>query len=279
MLLYLLSTNKIMKELYCNNCGKSGHLYSQCKIPITSIGFIVFRIFNNKLQYLMIRRKDTLGFIDFMRGKYSIYNRQYILNMLNQMTVEEKNVLLLHDFDSLWKKIWGNEKLSCQYKSEEVSSSEKFNLLKSGIYINGKREYSLEDLIYESNKISNWSEAEWGFPKGRRNFQEKDFECALREFSEETGITDNKLINIQNILPFEEIFTGSNYKSYKHKYYVAFNKNNNIGVDNFQKTEVSNMDWFDYSVCQTLIRPYNLEKKKILTKVNKTLQMYKLFYC
>ena len=278
MLLYLLSTNKIMNELYCNNCGKSGHLYSQCKIPITSIGFIVFRIFNNKLQYLMIRRKDTLGFIDFMRGKYSIYNREYILNMLNQMTVEEKNVLLLYDFDSLWKKIWGNEKLSCQYKSEEVSSSEKFNLLKSGIYINGKREYSLEDLIYESNKISNWSEAEWGFPKGRRNFQEKDFECALREFSEETGITDNNLINIQNILPLEEIYTGSNYKSYKHKYFLAYMTNKNIPEKSFQKSEVSKIAWKDYNDVINSIRKYNLEKKDIIEQINKILLRYNLYY-
>ena len=59
----------------CRACGKIGHLYNQCKLPITSIGFIVFRILNKQLQYLMIRRKDTLGFIDFMRGKYSINNK------------------------------------------------------------------------------------------------------------------------------------------------------------------------------------------------------------
>ena len=54
---------------YCNNCGKYGHLYHQCKTPITSFGIIVFRIKEDTPQYLMIRRKDTLGYIDFMRGK------------------------------------------------------------------------------------------------------------------------------------------------------------------------------------------------------------------
>ena len=83
-----------MNEYYCNNCGKVGHLYNQCKLPITSIGFVVFRIHENKLQYLMIRRKDTLGFIDFMRGKYSVYDKYYIINMLNQMTVQEKSQLI-----------------------------------------------------------------------------------------------------------------------------------------------------------------------------------------
>jgi hypothetical protein len=74
-----------MNDNYCNNCGKHGHLYHQCKMPITSIGIIAFRYNKNRqnidntngvLEYLMIRRKDTLGYIDFMRGKYSVYNNR-----------------------------------------------------------------------------------------------------------------------------------------------------------------------------------------------------------
>ena len=76
-----------MKEYnFCNNCGKHGHLFHQCKNPITSIGIIVFNIddFNN-IEFLMIRRKDTLGHIDFMRGKYNVNNKHYILNMLKNV--------------------------------------------------------------------------------------------------------------------------------------------------------------------------------------------------
>jgi hypothetical protein len=64
-----------MNESYCNNCGKQGHLYHQCKMPITSIGLITFRIYNDEIQYLMICRKDTLGYIDFLRGKYVKWRR------------------------------------------------------------------------------------------------------------------------------------------------------------------------------------------------------------
>ena len=58
----------------CNNCGKQGHLFHQCKLPITSYGIILFRKSESGLQYLMIRRKDSFGYIDFIRGKYSPYN-------------------------------------------------------------------------------------------------------------------------------------------------------------------------------------------------------------
>ena len=68
-----------MTQMYCNNCGKRGHSFYKCKLPITSYGVIAFRhnpVTGNK-EYLMICRKHTLGFIDFMRGKYVVYNKYY----------------------------------------------------------------------------------------------------------------------------------------------------------------------------------------------------------
>jgi len=265
---------------YCNNCGKTGHLYHQCKLPITSFGIIAFRIHDNQLQYLMIRRKDTLGYIDFMRGKYSVFNKDYIINMLKQMTIEEKELLGIGDFDLLWKRIWGNHNISNQYKSEENISREKYNSLVQGILFKNEL-FTLKDLIEESNKFENeiWIEPEWGFPKGRRNYQESDFECALREFAEETGYDIKYINNIKNILPFEEIFTGSNYKSYKHKYYLTFmDSSNTTQTNNFEPTEVSKMEWKTYDECIQCIRHYNLEKKKLLTNINNTIKSFRLFY-
>ena len=66
----------------------------------------------------------------------------------------------------------------------------------------------VKTLIDEIQIQDIWVEPEWGFPKGRRNFMEKDYECALREFSEETGYDTNIIKNVNNLLPFEEIFTG-----------------------------------------------------------------------
>ena len=140
-----------MNDNYCNNCGKQGHLYHQCKMPITSIGIIVFRYNEqNNIEYLMIRRKDTLGFIDFMRGKYSIYNKEYLINMFKQMTNSEKERIRNMSFDELWKDIWKTEHISSQYKLEEVISKEKFNSLKNGIS-NTHIFYNIETIIEESN--------------------------------------------------------------------------------------------------------------------------------
>jgi 8-oxo-dGTP pyrophosphatase MutT (NUDIX family) len=261
-----------MKEYnFCNNCGKHGHLFHQCKNPITSIGIIVFNNTDN-LKYLMIRRKDSLGYVDFMRGKYPLYNKRYLLNIINEMTQSEKKDLLEKDFDTLWKQLWG-EHIGVQYRGEERVSKEKFNLLKLGIKLQNS-EYNLESLINDSEY--NWDEPEWGFPKGRRNYQEKDLCCALREFEEETGCNKNKLKIVYNLLPIEELFTGSNYKSYKHKYFIAY-MDINEDLDNFQKSEVSKIEWKTYNECIEQIRPYNLEKMDTLKRVDNILKSYSFF--
>merc|ERR1712167_450966 len=101
-----------------------------------------------------------------------------------------------------------------------------------------------------------WVETEWGFPKGRRNYNEKDLTCAIREFEEETGYKNDDFNIIYNILPYEEIFTGSNFKSYKHKYFICKLKNNVVNKTGFQKSEVSDMQWKSYKECLDSIRPY-----------------------
>ena len=78
-------------------------------------------------------------------------------------------------------------------------------------------------------------------------------------------------------MPFEEIFTGSNYKSYKHKYYVAFMENAKEDQMSYQDTEVSKMEWKTYDESIQAIRSYNLEKKEVLTRVDTLLNNYKLY--
>ena len=246
-------------------------------IPITSYGIVCFRKYKNNIEYLMICRKDSFGYIDFMRGKYSIYNKHYIMNMFKQMTDQEKRNLKTNDFDTLWQNIW-NEQGSLQYKFEETASRDKFNILVTGILINNEF-YNLNQLIDESYQYDKWTEAEWGFPKGRRNYQEKDYDCALREFTEETGIVSTKLHNIQNIIPYEELFMGSNYKSYKNKYYLMYIKSEDC-IENpmFEKTEVSKMEWKSYENCIESMRYYNFEKKQIITNIHNALQQSIQFF-
>ena len=277
---------------YCNNCGKNGHMYSNCSVPITSIGVIAFRNsseyekikeenkkgecececkLENKYEYLMIQRTDSFGYVEFIRGKYSLYNCQYIKNIIDEMTVYEKNNILTKPFNELWSLLWG-EYSGIQYRGEEQVSKNKFVQLKNGIEMSSGVKYNLESLI--SSSTTKWETAEWGFPKGRRNHQEKDLDCGFREFEEETGYDKFSLKLIHNVIPYEEIFIGSNIKSYKNKYYLSYMSRDTMQKNEYQKSEVKNMKWLSYKECMNIIRPYNVEKKSILTSVNNTLNKF-----
>ena len=48
-------------------------------------------------------------------------------------------------------------------------------------------------------------------------------------------------------------------------------------LNNFQVTEVSKLEWKTLDECLESIRPYNLEKKKLIKNINKVLQEYRLY--
>lgn len=258
----------------CNNCGKKGHVFSMCRLPITSLGVICFRKHESNIEVLMIRRKDSLGFVDFMRGRYDLYQKNHVLHLIDEMTIAEKELLCTKSFEELWEHLWGSSKLSKKYMKEKEQSLALFTSLKNGIHKDSDY-YTLESIVGEST--TTWNEPEWGFPKGRRNNNEKDLQSALREFEEETGIHSDNIMLLQNLLPLEEIFTGSNFKSYDHKYYVAQMKSHVVlDMDKYQKSEVSSIDWFSLGDAISKLRPYNFERKLIIHHLKKILETYSL---
>lgn len=255
------------KHIICKNCNKPFHTLKQCKYPITSYGIILLRTFNNELQYLMIRRKNSFGYIDFIKGQYSENSLEYLQKLFDEMSIEEKQFIKDNeDFNILWKRMWEDNDIKSNIFN---NSKQKFiNLKSSGI---------IQQLIDGSN--TNWIETEWEFPKGRRNYMEKDLECALREFEEETGINSNHIKLIENLLPFEETFVGTNDKIYKNKYFLAsINSDFNIfdELNNFQVSEVSKIEWKPLNNCNISIRPYNLEKINLINIIDKLAIEYEI---
>ena len=260
------SNTQIMSNIFCNNCGNQGHLFHNCKKPITSIGIICFR-FNEKNKYdlelLMVQRKDSMGYVDILRGKYNLNNEFHIRNIMNELTLDEYTNIQKHNFKTLWIKLW------------DITNEEE---LKNLTYGKNNNEYKLDKLrmskLFRDFKPK-YSQPEWGFPKGRRNSREKDIDCALREFEEETGIMRESIKLVQNVYTLEENFTGSNLKSYKHKYYLAYipyEHSNNL--NNFQRSEIGNMKWMSINECMDKIRDYNFEKKDLVERVHHIITQY-----
>lgn len=196
-----------------------------CDLPITSFGVVCYRkdpSGTGKPQYLLVQRKDSLCYVEFIRGKYTLQNRGYVSRLLSNMTLEERARLMNMSFDELWCNFWQDDR-SKRFLNEYNQSRSRFEALKAGFGLRTAStgevvDVDLGSLISESGP--GFAETEWGFPKGRRNIDESDRDCAVREFTEETGLLGSDVCQSLMSRSFEETFTGSNKVRYRHVYYI-----------------------------------------------------------
>lgn len=281
--MYINNNNKCnSKNVRCVNCGEIGHIVKECNAPVTSFGIIAFKTCENecqsdtniqlkeiiksinikpvdfpKVKFLMIQRKDTMGYIDFIRGKYSdepIQKLKKIMICLNEMTFKEKDNLLTQNFDKIWWNLWVNRESKC-YKNEYESAKNKY--------------YKLDIPSLVSKSTTSFWYTELGIPKGRKNIKEQNLRCAEREFSEETGFTKDSYDLVENYPVIVEEFTGTDEVEYRHVYYLAKMRSSahapRVDFNNKVQTgEVVNIGWFSIEECLALIRPYDIAKKNIM---------------
>ncbi len=278
----------------CKNCGKEGHTYKYCTYPVNSYGIIAFRIKNpawsmaatlanpksmngmesaGPVEFLLIRRKDSLRFVDFVRGKYDITDTDYLKQMLGNMTIGERDFLRTTTFDDLWRRVWGSASIR-SYKLDYDLSKGRFEALQSTICENGKT--LLVDLL--DSTTSTWEHPEWGFPKGRRNSREPDIECAIREFEEETGLIRTQFKVVRNMEPLCETFYGDNHVHYCHKYYLAQAPStlelSMLADHPHMSREISAIGWFGLDEALHMIRSENIEKREVLLRASGILRNY-----
>ena len=124
---------EIMNTHYCNNCGNYGHLYRQCKLPVLSYGILVFNVNSGANKLLMIQRKDSISYIEFIRGKYELTNPEYIIQLFTNCSVKEKEFLKNHTFNEIWDNLWikvtnQSERIKNEYNGTNLSLTIKFLL-------------------------------------------------------------------------------------------------------------------------------------------------------
>lgn len=253
---------------FCNNCGKHDHYFRQCREPVTSMGIITFRINKSgEREYLMIRRKYTLGFIEFVMGHYSAYDPESIIILFKQMVQSELDLIETYydDYEALWDILWNdNIVFNAKFRKEKEQAKYRFELIQQKDHI-----ITLTYCIKNIKPL--WEYPEWGFPKGRRNQKESSLEAGIREFEEETGYSRKELI-INSTEEFVELFNGTNGILYRHIYYVAecFNLDDPVmdSGNRHQMNEIGDIQWFLFKEAVEYIRDHHVQKREVLKLVH-----------
>ncbi len=279
----------------CLNCGKTGHMLKSCSEPVVSYGIICFKLTNgltisnksienyfynkfldicefnyqnlenikyiplfyDKIKLLMVRRKNSLNYIEFLRGKYDLTDKDHLSKMFKFMTQDENKKILTNDFDIMWNELWKETAKSKVYQKEFAMSKAKFNDLVNNNFYG----------LIGPDTLSEFTEPEWGFPKGRRNMSEKNLDCAIREFHEETNSSVTNMHILERLNSLEEEYEGSNLVKYKHVYYVASTQEDDEtpelnDVENLY--EIGEIGWFTIPEALEKIRPYYESRIKII---------------
>lgn len=207
-----------------------------------SYGIICTRYIQNiGLQIILIKKPLTYYFCEFMSGKY-YHDYNTLLFLFNNMTYHEKMDILSMNFETLWYRLHKNEHNS-RYPIKGtyyIKQKSKFEM-----FTNVDRGELLKKLLVNTTN----SETIWEIPKGRKDESKNELEIntALREFYEETLITEDKFEILFNIKPYIETYTDFGV-TYQNIYYYAKSINNDwepkvIFSNGKQIAEVADIKW------------------------------------
>lgn len=180
-----------------------------------------YNIALSQYEVLMVKKRYTYCYVEFVLGHYNRISDDRLLYLFNNMTNEEKIVILSLDFGKLWYKIWlvdpesvyapHDKRLTPDELSRYNTCKKQFE--RAFLCDGGER---LRRLISKTRNNG----TVWEIPKGRAHPQELPVDCAVREVEEETGIGSDAYRILFDIPVRKTIITNPRAR-YENHYYTA----------------------------------------------------------
>lgn len=242
----------------------------------TSYGVIAYSKNSDVTKFLLVQRKYSHSYDAILRGHFDIDDTDYLESLVAGVTPNERSKLLTYGHDFLWNRLWSFSSNNSMFVKELDSARRKYNQIVTGIKNSHCQLVKLAELF---TKIApKWTEPEWGFPKGKKYFNERPSEAAQRELLEETGIpSDTITVHKEDELPpiYEE-YVGDDGVNYQYIYYLARSDLPGISFTNpwnlTQVGEINKVGWFTYEQAESLLRPYHSARKDTLKTISKYLE-------
>jgi len=232
-------------------------------------------------EYLIVRRKYSIGFEEIIRSKWELTNFFLLRELFNNMTLEERELTRTMNYGDYFDLL----NLDRHGRITKDEAVQKFETLKRGYHLNWGLSrvvelppdasdsticlIDLESIL--KSCLSKWTTPPTEFPKGRREDYEDNKKCAQREFKEETNLNPSQY-RLLDVAPVRERFTGMNGFKYSYTYYLAkmiSSENDQVSLQPQnvnQTTELSWIGWATSADILKLIRYENFKRKDAFRK-------------
>lgn len=208
---------------------------SQIGLPVQwSYGILLYHTEEDKV--LMIQRRDTIEYIEIVKGRVSSDHLELLEVYINRLTIQEREKLMTQSFDTIWSDLWCNHKHK-NYHKQYWSSYQKFQQVRP----------------YIKRFDAQFEEREYILPRGRTlASDETELHTAQRECEEETGIKSKEYKVTEHVL--KECYMGSDNVLYGSKYYVCTTSTQVICQPSI--SEVKGCHWIPVDHLLDYIRTY-----------------------
>jgi 8-oxo-dGTP pyrophosphatase MutT (NUDIX family) len=254
----MIEYNRYVK---CNNCGKMGHTIKQCLNPIKSYGIITYHVDSDQIVWiLLVERKYTYAFCDFIKGNFENINE---LGWLVDEFTDIELLLVFEYYIDDYKQLFTS---TIPHQTVLTKTYSRFVEQYTKVLTPNKDKLVLQarKLLKESNR--RMKDMMWEIPRGKKNYWEKPINCAMREFSEETGVCKKKLIHRKDINVVCEKIVGTNNLEYEFSYYVMKLKDKeNVYINSQlfeQHSEIRNVCWMKYDDVLQLFNHHSSFEKR-----------------
>jgi 8-oxo-dGTP pyrophosphatase MutT (NUDIX family) len=191
-------------------------------------------------EMLAICKRYTYAYSMFVFGRYMNQDSR-IISLFNSMTLDEKMDIMSFDFARMWSRIWADTKrVQVYYRSK--------NKFETFFCATEAKQNRLLRIIQSSKQNS---QRIWEIPKGRKkDDEESDIHCAVREFGEETGVNKShySIHDAKRTYSFVDVNPANDQRTkFVYIYYAAsahngINPHVNFSVRD-QINEVSEIRW------------------------------------
>jgi 8-oxo-dGTP pyrophosphatase MutT (NUDIX family) len=192
-----------------------------------SFGIACFRTVPEP-QILLVKKRFTHAFLDFLMGRYNTKHPTTLTNLFNNMTYSEKRDILSLDFKRVWARVMLNAPDSEQLVRTTNIGDGRLNVRIMG----GSEElYQKRATLFDKHfakdsgkwlrKLMNKTrtvDTAWEIPKGRPETKESPIETACRELKEEAGLVASQYTLYEQHSIVQKFKLGL---SYEHKFFLA----------------------------------------------------------